>query len=100
MNVESQIEIMMEDVRTKDQLSQMKAMLKYVYFSYNTPERWIEKCFAEEGSVMVNHLQSKYMGYGFNVNRFFVELDSHLQHVMLKWIVENYHGADRLADKL
>lgn len=98
--MEEKIDTMMSEVRVKDKELQMKAMLKYIFFTFNWPENWIKKCFANEGEVMIAHLQEKWENKDCNFNRFFVELDASRQREMLDWIVENYHGADKLANEL
>lgn len=71
--------------------------INFIYFTQNYPAGWLPKCFDNEGTSMVNHLQSKfsdlYHRYGSIavVTRFMMELTDDRKKSMFTWITKNYN---------
>ena len=69
----------------------IKAMRKYVYFTFNWAPDFISRIWGK-GTALTEHFVKKLESYDYNINRFFVELSLDNQRKMLSWILENYKG--------
>lgn len=77
-------------IKPKTRDIQRRAIHNYIYFTFNAPYRWIEKCF--KGTGLTEHLEEKLTDLDGDINSFYCELDTSLQNKMLNWILENYQS--------
>ena len=68
------------------QLNEKQAINKWIFFTFNYPYDFIEKCWADQ-PLMAKHLRSKFDG---DMNRFYCELDDTNNNQLLDWVLENY----------
>lgn len=66
---------------------------KWVLFGYNYPRDFIQKCWADENKMFIEHLISVFeYKCKYDMNNFFCSLDSGNQEKLVNWIFENYKG--------
>lgn len=80
----------------EDRDEEVHAMIKLAYFTANFPPDFINKCFGDEGTMMVEHISLKLRstdGHCTSMGdfmRFFMELDSSHKEKLCAWIMNNY----------
>lgn len=68
----------------------LKAVHKWIMFSFNYPADWIEKAF--EGTGLVEHLRDKWRELYPSMNRFYCDFDKDCQKRLAEWVMNNYKG--------
>lgn len=73
---------------------EQQAIHKWIFFGYNACATQIDKMLSDiAGSEYDHHhLASKYVKYGYDLNRFYCECDSTLRKRMVEWIMTHYNG--------
>ena len=72
-----------------------RAIGNYVYFQYSFyPKSTIYQCWADS-KITADHLYGKLKEYDYDLNKFFVNLDTTNQLKFAKWIAQNFNGAPR-----
>ena len=77
------------------------AIINFVYFCFNFPSDFINEAFKEKPKHLQEHLKSKFESYNRKdtrsaVIRFFTELDTENQKILINWIDNNYKAFKHL----
>jgi len=81
--------------RTLNERQEGDPITKWVYWCFNYTPNFIEECWADDPNL-AHHLKSKFMGYYDQVgaygvmNKFFVELSSDNQQILIDYVMNNY----------
>jgi hypothetical protein len=66
---------------------------KWTLFGYNYPNNFIQNVWNDETDMFIMHLQNKFEFIcEYDMNKFFIELDSKNQEKLINWVFENYKG--------
>ena len=68
-------------------LTDKKAINKWIFFTFNYPYRFIEQVWYDQPLLMA-HIRSKFNG---DVNKLYCELDHTNADKLLTWVLENYN---------
>ena len=79
----------MEEKKKRVYINDKRAINKWVYFTFNYPYDFIERCWADN-PMLASHIRDKFSSYGYDLNRLYCELDSGNMNRLLDWVMENY----------
>ena len=66
---------------------------KWTLFGFNYPQDFIQRCWADENEMFIEHLINKFKyRCENNITLFYCELDSENQEKLVNWVFENYKG--------
>jgi hypothetical protein len=68
-----------------------KVILNFVYFNYNRPYNFIERCWNDDVNLS-NHIKSIYENCGYSVIDLITKIDRENQIRLIEWISNNYKG--------
>ena len=68
-------------------LNDKYAINKWIFFCFNYPYDFIEKCWADK-PLLAQHIRDKFTG---DVNGLYCELDLTNENRLLEWVMDNYN---------
>ena len=71
-------------------VSNNEAVNKYIFFCFNYPYDFINKVWKGYDYMFIKHLENKFKECNYEINRFYIELDSEHRAKLLNWIEDNY----------
>lgn len=80
----------------EESLLSKRAINKWVFFCFNYPYDFIERCWSDCSPYFISHIRDKFNDYGGDVNRLYCELDKENGEKLLNWVLENYNSERKL----